>query len=191
MLMGRYAWVKLLERNSVYSPFFSLKFFIKIHVKFTIRDPTIHDSVMGDQCMSWKDWHGGKQPSSHQKVKKFNCITRIRFHSFPWNHKADKTRHNFFSSDTNIFFHHSHLVCLENWFTPSTIKLNIVSGKIFTNIICDALVIPKNACMTPNIICLFSYILFRKQPLTSFLRNSCFWKLCPIRRKTHALELSF
>ena len=116
MLMGRYARVKLLETNSVYSPFFSWKFFIKFHIKFTKRDPVIHDSVMGDPYMPWKEWRGGKQPSLHQKVKNFHCITRIRFDTFPWNHKADKTRCNFFSTDTNIFFHHSHLVCLENWY---------------------------------------------------------------------------
>ena len=90
-----------------------------------------------------------------------------------------------------LFCHHSHLICLENLFRSSTIKLYIVSGEIFTNIICVALVIPKNACMTILIICMLSCILFRKQPFTDVLRNRCFWKLCPIRRKAHVLEYLF
>ena len=34
------------------------------------------------------------------------------------------------------FFHHSHLVCLENWFMKCMVKLDIVSVEILTNITC-------------------------------------------------------
>ena len=125
-----------------------------------------------------------KQPSLHQKVKRFNCIIPTGCDSFPWNQKANKIKRNFFSSDAYFVLSLQLSCCLKSWFVSSTIKLDIMSDEISTSIICVALVIPKNTCITSRIICARCF----ESSICRFLRNRCFWKLCKIRMKTPGLD---
>ena len=78
------------------------------------------------------------------------------------------------------FFHHSHLVYLENWFMKCMVKLDIVSVEILTNIIC----VPVARIFRKYMRILW-YMLF--QPLTKYL----FLKIVKIHMKTSEPESLF